>query len=46
MAFCQLNAHDVVRHRLVTDIVQAYGRYDEKQAARTDDAAAVRPGDS
>jgi phosphate starvation-inducible PhoH-like protein len=32
VSFCQLNAHDVVRHSLVTDIVQAYGRYDERQA--------------
>jgi phosphate starvation-inducible PhoH-like protein len=31
VSFCQLNAHDVVRHSLVTDIVQAYGRHDEKQ---------------
>ncbi len=27
--FCHLTAHDVVRHSLVTDIVQAYGRFDE-----------------
>ena len=32
VSFCRLNAHDVVRHSLVTDIVQAYGRYDEKMA--------------
>ncbi len=32
VAFCHLNAHDVVRHSLVTDIVQAYGRFDERQA--------------
>ena len=29
VSFCHLTAHDVVRHSLVTDIVQAYGRYDE-----------------
>ncbi len=29
VTFCHLTAHDVVRHSLVTDIVQAYGRYDE-----------------
>jgi phosphate starvation-inducible PhoH-like protein len=31
VSFCHLNAHDVVRHSLVTDIVQAYGRFDETQ---------------
>jgi phosphate starvation-inducible protein PhoH and related proteins len=31
--FCELTAHDVVRHSLVTDIVQAYGRFDEAQRA-------------
>jgi phosphate starvation-inducible PhoH-like protein len=31
VTFCHLNAHDVVRHSLVTDIVQAYGRFDEAQ---------------
>ncbi len=41
VTFCHLNAHDVVRHSLVTDIVQAYGRYDERQGqSRTDE----RPG--
>ncbi|MCU0300687.1 MAG: PhoH family protein [Candidatus Nanopelagicales bacterium] len=33
VSFCHLNAHDVVRHSLVTDIVQAYGRWDEAQDA-------------
>ena len=28
LAFCQLDARDVVRHRLVGRIVEAYGRYD------------------
>jgi phosphate starvation-inducible PhoH-like protein len=32
VSFCHLNAHDVVRHSLVTDIVQAYGRWDEAQS--------------
>ncbi|MFI0444699.1 PhoH family protein [Actinomadura sp. 6N118] len=27
--FCHLNSHDVVRHKLVTDIVEAYSRFDE-----------------
>jgi phosphate starvation-inducible PhoH-like protein len=34
VTFCHLNAHDVVRHSLVTDIVQAYGRWDEVQEQR------------
>jgi phosphate starvation-inducible PhoH-like protein len=29
--FCRLNSHDVVRHRLVGDIVDAYERYDARQ---------------
>jgi phosphate starvation-inducible protein PhoH and related proteins len=31
--FSRLTSHDVVRHKLVADIVDAYARYDEKQAA-------------
>ena len=31
--FCRLASQDVVRHRLVTDIVDAYGRWDAHQAA-------------
>jgi phosphate starvation-inducible protein PhoH and related proteins len=31
--FCRLTSHDVVRHRLVADIVDAYARYDAKRAA-------------
>jgi phosphate starvation-inducible PhoH-like protein len=31
--FSRLTAHDVVRHRLVADIVNAYARYDAAQAA-------------
>ena len=27
--FSMLNSHDVVRHRLVSDIVDAYGRWDD-----------------
>jgi phosphate starvation-inducible PhoH-like protein len=27
--FCHLGSHDVVRHKLVTDIVDAYNRYDQ-----------------
>jgi phosphate starvation-inducible PhoH-like protein len=29
--FCMLSAQDVVRHRLVSDIVEAYGRWDLTQ---------------
>jgi phosphate starvation-inducible PhoH-like protein len=31
--FCRLTSQDVVRHKLVGEIVDAYGRYDAKQAA-------------
>jgi phosphate starvation-inducible PhoH-like protein len=31
--FCRLASQDVVRHRLVTDIVDAYGRWDADQEA-------------
>jgi phosphate starvation-inducible PhoH-like protein len=31
--FCKLTAHDVVRHRLVADIVNAYARYDAAREA-------------
>ena len=34
VAFCRLNSHDVVRHRLVGKIVEAYGRHDEQIQAR------------
>jgi len=29
--FCELSSSDVVRHRLVADIIDAYGRYDARQ---------------
>ncbi len=41
VAFCRLTSHDVVRHKLVGRIVDAYGRYEESVAAR-DQVAAVR----
>jgi phosphate starvation-inducible PhoH-like protein len=34
IAFCRLTSTDVVRHRLVGEIVDAYGRYDAQQQAR------------
>jgi phosphate starvation-inducible PhoH-like protein len=33
VSFCRMSSHDVVRHRLVGDIVDAYTRYDAKQEA-------------
>jgi phosphate starvation-inducible protein PhoH and related proteins len=33
IAFCRLTSTDVVRHRLVGEIVDAYGRFDARQAA-------------
>jgi phosphate starvation-inducible PhoH-like protein len=38
--FCRLTSTDVVRHRLVGEIVDAYGRYDARQLAEQ----ARRPG--
>jgi len=40
--FARLTSHDVVRHRLVTDIVDAYGRWDESRLATGQDG--VRRG--
>ncbi|HLS14728.1 MAG TPA: PhoH family protein [Beutenbergiaceae bacterium] len=34
VAFCELSSADVVRHRLVAEIIDAYGRYDREQEAR------------
>ena len=34
IAFCRLTSTDVVRHRLVGEIVDAYGRYDAQQQAQ------------
>jgi phosphate starvation-inducible PhoH-like protein len=42
IAFCRLNSTDVVRHRLVGEIVEAYGRYDAQQQA----APERKPGGS
>jgi phosphate starvation-inducible PhoH-like protein len=33
IAFLELTAEDVVRHRLIGDIVKAYARYDEAKSA-------------
>jgi len=32
VAFCRLTSHDVVRHKLVGRIVEAYERYDAERA--------------
>jgi phosphate starvation-inducible PhoH-like protein len=40
--FSRLSSHDVVRHKLVGDIVDAYQRYDERQAAAGNPAAGGR----
>jgi phoH family protein len=32
IAFCELSSADVVRHRLVSDIIDAYARWGEAQA--------------
>ncbi|WP_425548919.1 PhoH family protein [Actinomadura meridiana] len=42
--FCHLDSRDVVRHRLVTDIVDAYNRYDESRVPQIDQGAAGRGG--
>lgn len=34
VAFCELTSTDVVRHKLVGQIVDAYGRYEEKRASQ------------
>ena len=44
VAFPQLSAADVVRHRLVSDIVTAYGTWDEENRRARQEAAAPRSG--
>lgn len=36
IAFCYLDAGDVVRHELVARIIEAYGRWDEAQSGQVD----------
>jgi phosphate starvation-inducible PhoH-like protein len=38
VSFSVLDATDVVRHRLVSDIVDAYGRWDDRQRAKAERA--------
>ncbi|MFD0899840.1 PhoH family protein [Actinomadura sediminis] len=44
--FSRLSSHDVVRHKLVTDIVDAYNRYDESRVPefKKDSARGAGPG--
>jgi phosphate starvation-inducible PhoH-like protein len=32
ISFCHLGGRDVVRHKIVQDIVEAYGRYSDRPA--------------
>ncbi|NUT43447.1 MAG: phosphate starvation-inducible protein PhoH [Thermoactinospora sp.] len=41
--FSRLSSEDVVRHRLVGDIVDAYGRYDAERQAEQQEFKQVRP---
>ncbi|GAA4939473.1 phosphate starvation-inducible PhoH-like protein [Actinomycetospora succinea] len=43
VVFSELTSHDVVRHRLVADIVDAYSRYDESQQQRRPQAVSTAP---
>src|SRR5437868_3860021 len=42
--FCHLDSRDVVRHKLVIDIVDAYNRYDEAQVSEIKQGPAGRGG--
>jgi phosphate starvation-inducible PhoH-like protein len=42
--FCRLSSADVVRHRLVTDIVEAYSRYDDATRGAAGPTGAGRSG--
>ncbi|TDE01307.1 PhoH family protein [Jiangella asiatica] len=42
--FCRLTSHDVVRHRLVGEIVEAYSRYDAAQEAAQGNGRSRVPG--
>lgn len=46
VAFCTLTSADVVRHRLVGRIVEAYGRYDARAMARDSKPSRPRSGRS
>ena len=38
----ELTAHDVVRHSLVGDIVDAYGKFDEERQVKSQEQRAPR----
>jgi phosphate starvation-inducible PhoH-like protein len=40
--FCRLSSEDVVRHKLVGEIVDAYGRYDAREEAKRANRAPAR----
>jgi phosphate starvation-inducible PhoH-like protein len=42
--FCRLTSQDVVRHRLVSDIVEAYGRWDADQEEQSGRGSGPRSG--
>ncbi len=44
VTFCRLTSHDVVRHRLVGRIVDAYAAHDAEQAAAVARGTSRRPG--
>jgi phosphate starvation-inducible PhoH-like protein len=44
IAFCELTAEDVVRHRLVSDIITAYAKDDEAKVRLAPDRQQRRPG--
>ena len=44
VTFCRLTSHDVVRHKLVAQIVDAYGRFDERVVADQADHRSPRRG--
>ena len=46
ISFIELNKKDIVRHKLVTRIVEAYEKFEEKQKEERADATKKREGDS
>ena len=46
VAFCRLTSADVVRHRLVSEIIDAYARWDVVSGSRQDDRPRGRSRDS
>ena len=46
VAFCSLTSQDVVRHRLVSEIVEAYARHDAARERATEQERAQRRDDS